>query len=218
MWGVSIYPEEMSKIQKLKKRVIELKYLSKDGHIGSCLSALPIINKIYNKMKKKDRFILSSGHAGVALYTILENRGIMEKKLVEKQEVHPNRNIENGIWASTGSLGHGIGIAVGMAIPCEYDVYCLLSDGECAEGSVWEALMIAEREDLKNLHIYINANGWGGLHEIDVFKLSEKLRVFNLNIQVIETNSDFYIYEGLDAHYKSLKKDDYEKIICQKTI
>ena len=207
----------MDKLSKLKKRLIELKYKQGEGHIGSCLTVIPIIDRIYSKMKREDVFILSSGHAAGGLYVVLEDRGLLKKGVAEELEVHPKRDLNNGIYCSTGSLGHGIGIAVGMAIPQEKDIYVLLSDGECAEGSVWEALAVAESEDLANLHIYINANSWGGLDDIDIDKLEERLKLFNLDIRVIRTNSDF-IYKGLDAHYKSLSKFDYEKIICQKTI
>jgi transketolase len=203
----------MGKLSKLQKRVIEIKYRQGENHIGSCLTAVPIIENIYKKMAHGDRFILSSGHAGVALYAVLEEKGILPYGVAETLESHPHRNEKYQIWASTGSLGHGIGIAVGMALVNEGLVYCLLTDGECAEGSVWEALAIAEKEDVHNLHIFINANGWGGLDDIDIDKLEERLKTFNLNIKVIRTNSDFGEFKGLDSHYKSLTKQHYETFI-----
>jgi transketolase len=208
----------MDRLLKLKKRLIEIKYNQKENHIGSCLTALPIIEKIYKKMGKEDKFILSAGHAGVALYVVLEELGILPRDVIEKLESHPKRNEDYGIWASTGSLGHGIGIAVGMALT-GIQVYCLLTDGECAEGSVWEALAVAESENLSNLHIVINANGWGGMDDIDIDKLKERLKTYNLDIKVIRTNSDLkpYLY-GLEAHYKSLTKEEYEEIIRRRTI
>ena len=209
----------MDRLLKLKKRIIEVKYKQGENHIGSCLTALPIIAKIYEKMGKKDKFILSAGHAGVALYTVLEDRGLLPKGVIDKLESHPKRNEKYGIWCSTGSLGHGIGVALGMALSdVSKDIYCLLTDGECAEGSVWEALTIAEQEGVLNLHVCVNANGWGGLDDIDVDKLEERLKLFNLDIKVIRTNSNFLDLKGLDAHYKSLTKEQYEKALCSKTL
>ena len=202
----------MDRLSKLQKRVIEIKYKQGENHIGSCLTAVPIIEGIYKKMKPEDRFILSAGHAGVGLYVVLEEKGLIPKSKIYKLESHPKRNEKYGIWASTGSLGHGIGIAVGMALT-GIQVYCLLTDGECAEGSVWEALNIAESENLHNLHIFVNANGWGGLGDIDVDKLEERLKLFNLDIKVVRTNSDFGDFKGLDSHYKSLNKKQYEALI-----
>jgi len=200
------------KLSKLQKRVITIKYKTKENHIGSCLTAVPIIEEIYNRMETGDKFILSSGHAGVGLYAVLEERGLIPKNKIYKLESHPHRNEKYEIWASTGSLGHGIGIAVGMALT-GIEVYCLLTDGECAEGSVWEALTIAEDNSLCNIHIYVNANGWGGLGSIDVDMLEKRLKTFNLDIQVIRTNSDFGEFKNLDSHYKSLTKEQYEKLI-----
>ncbi len=207
-----------NQIELLKKRILEVKFKTNENHIGSCLTALPIIERIYSKIKKEDRFILSSGHAGVALYAFLEYKGILPRNKIFHLESHPKRNEKYKIWASTGSLGHGIGIAVGMALTLEGEVYCLLTDGECAEGSVWEVLAIAEREDLHNLHIYVNANGWGGLDDINVDKLEERLNLFNLDITVVRTNSDFGEFKDLDSHYKSLTKEHYETLIRQNTI
>lgn len=197
----------------LKKRVVEIKYHQGENHIGSCLTAIPIIEEIYNKMGPKDKFILSSGHAGVALYAVLEAKHIMPLGIAQTLESHPKRNEKYKIWASTGSLGHGIGIAVGMALALKGNIHVLLTDGECAEGSVWEALSIAENNNLNNLYIYINANGWGGMGDININKLEERLKTYNLKIKIIRTNSDFGSYKGLDAHYKSLTKEEYEKII-----
>lgn len=203
----------MNKLNKLEKRILEVKYKTNENHIGSCLSALPIIEKIYEKMEKNDRFILSSGHAGVALYVVLEDRKILPKNVIYKLESHPKRNEKHKIWASTGSLGHGIGIAVGMALTGT-EVHCLLSDGECAEGSVWEALYIADELGLNNLHIYVNANGWGGVDKIDTDRLSRRLFLLDLDISFIRTNSNFGPHRGLDAHYKSLTKKQYEALVC----
>src|SRR3990167_6943885 len=168
------------RLSKLEERVLFLSYKFKLSHIGSCLTAVRIIDMMYQSKEKDDLFILSSGHAGVALYVILEK---YEKKDAEqlyiKHGVHPNRDIENGIYASTGSLGHGIGIAVGMAlVNRKRNVWCLLSDGECAEGSVWEALRIAAENRLENLRVGVNGNAWGAYGKVDVEWLDSRLQFF----------------------------------------
>lgn len=215
----------VKQMRELKKRLLYIKYINKQNHIGSCWTALPIIANIYEKMKEDDVFILSSGHAGVALYVVLESKGLITKEQAETLESHPYRNPELGIHCSTGSLGHGIGVAVGVALSkIDSNVYCLLSDGEMTEGSVWEALTFAEKECVYNLHVIINANGWTGLEDLDEFALQhleEKVKVCfpNLDIKVKRTNSDIKPHLiGLDSHYKSLTKEQYETIIYRKSL
>ena len=98
------------KLTKLEKRIIDLSYKNKVSHIGSCLSAIKTIDKIYSLKKPNEPFILSSAHASIALYAVLEKYEKQNaQKLFDKHGVHCNRDIENGIWASGGSLGHGLG-------------------------------------------------------------------------------------------------------------
>lgn len=207
---------------QLKKRVIELKFTQGENHIGSCISAVNIIKQIYDKMKKEDIFILSAGHAAGAWYIILEDEGKLPKGIAKNLGTHPEMNKDYGIYCTTGSLGHGIGIAVGAAIASPLkDIYCLLTDGECAEGSVWEALSIADEECLHNLHVYVNANGWSALSDIDIEKLEVRLKLcFPLiDLKVVHTNSDIEPYlKDLDSHYKSLTREQYAEVIRRKLI
>ena len=144
----------MKKAEKARKdlikRILEISFKYRLGHLGSCLSALDILDCIYSIRKVNDPVILSSGHAGLALYVILEKYGFANaEKLFIKHGVHPNRDLQNGIYASTGSLGQGLPIAVGMAIADrKKEVFCIVSDGECAEGSIWEAVRIASEQKL----------------------------------------------------------------------
>ncbi len=141
---------------ELKKRLVEIAYKHKLGHLGSYFSALEIIDSIYKKMNKDDIFILSSGHAVLALYVCLEKyRGQNAEDLFLKHGGHPHWDEEAGIHCSTGSLGMGIVIALGRAVANpNRKVYVLVSDGECAEGSVWEALKTIVEEKINNIESF----------------------------------------------------------------
>src|SRR3990167_10168648 len=113
----------MIKNKDLKKRAVEISYMHNLSHLGSVLTSLDIIKDIYDKKKQNEKFILSSGHAGLALYIVLENywkengRNIDAQYMLETQGIHPDKTQANEyIDCSTGSLGNGIGIAVGMAL------------------------------------------------------------------------------------------------------
>jgi transketolase len=199
-------------MNSLERRVIDISYKHKTSHIGSCLTAVNIIDKIFEE-KQDAPFILSAGHAGVALYAVLEKYGLGDaEELYRKHGVHPNTDVH--IACSSGSLGHGIGIAVGMALADRTRVvYCLLSDGECAEGSVWEALRIAAECHLDNLRVHVNANGYGANCEIDGNALTQRLRAF-FPCTVHRTNlCEWPEYlRGLQGHYHVLQKDEYDAL------
>ena len=146
----------------MEQRVVEIAYDNKIGHIGSCLTTVPILDYIYKNKKKDDIVVLSAGHAGIALYVALEKyEGKDAEMLYKKHGVHPNRDVENNIHVYTGSLGSGITIAVGYAIADRTrDVHVIISDGECAEGSVWESLAYIRNAGLTNCKIHVNVNGY----------------------------------------------------------
>ena len=141
-------------LDNLKKRILYIAYKNKLSHLGSYLSSVAIIDDIFLKMKNDDIFILSSGHASLALYVCLEKyKNIDAEFLFEKHGGHPHRDEENFIYCSTGSLGLGITVALGRAVANpNRKVHVLISDGECAEGSVWEALSFAQINKLTNLN------------------------------------------------------------------
>jgi transketolase len=202
---------------KLEKRVIELSFKHNLSHIGSCLTVVNILDKIWKLKKKDDPFILSNGHAGVALYVILEAyEGQDAEVLLNENGIHPNRNVEKGIWCTTGSLGQGITVAVGMAIADKNrKVYCLMSDGECSEGSVWEALRIAGERKLENLNLAVVANGYSAYGKIDVELLDQRLNMF-FPTMVFRTNIFGFPgwLQGLDSHYSKIdSKERYEEIM-----
>lgn len=167
--------------KNVRKNIVKMVHAAKSGHPGGSLSAADIVTCLYfNEMNvneenvesnKRDRFVLSKGHASPLLYSVLAEKGfISEEELLTFRQVnsklqgHPNMNYVKGVDMSTGSLGQGISCAVGMAMAnkldnSEYRVYALLGDGECEEGQVWEAAMAAAHYKLDNLCAILDYNG-----------------------------------------------------------
>jgi len=161
----------MDKILELKKIILELAYKIKEGHIASSFSIIDILYLLYNKiMSNDDMFILSKGHASLALYAILYDKGIISKEdLFSFCEFnsnlggHPKLNTVMGINASTGSLGHGFPMAIGMALGRKINnksgtIYCLIGDGEANEGTVYESMLIANQHNLDNICLIVDNN------------------------------------------------------------
>lgn len=228
---------KLSKEQRTdRKRILKIIHKAKTSHIGSCLSAVDLISAVYKVKKNKEKFILSSGHSAIAWYAVLERLGILKNPKLEDLHVHPDRNTALGIEASTGSLGHGLPIAVGMALADrKKNVYCLISDGECHEGSIWEGLRVAGEYKLDNLKIIVNANGYTAYSTLDPKIL--KLRFESFGSEVVETDGhdieeltqklrtrtqdkplvllaftqveQHSFLGGLDAHYKIMTEEEY---------
>ena len=147
----------------LKQRVLDIAYKHRLSHLGSYFSSLDLIDKIYGQMDlETDIFILSCGHAAVALYAVIEKYyNIDAEELFLKHGGHPHRDEENHLHCSTGSLGLGLSVAIGRAMANKNKtVYCLISDGECAEGSIWEGLRFIYEQNIENIKIYVNVNGY----------------------------------------------------------
>ena len=165
---------------KIRKHIIEMLYRAKSGHPGGSLSAVDVLVALFfvhmkhNPKKPKnpnrDRFILSKGHAAPALYAVLAESGYFPvKELLNLREMncmlqgHPDCKCTPGVEASTGSLGHGLSFAIGVALAGkldkkDYKVYVLLGDGETDEGQVWEAAAVASHYKLDNLIAMIDRN------------------------------------------------------------
>jgi transketolase N-terminal domain/subunit len=208
----------MFDIEQLKARILELAFQYKLSHLGSSLTALPIICEIYEKKNPDDIFILSSGHAGLALYVVLEQvYEISAEELLKQHGVHPSRNIVDHIYCSTGSLGIGVTIGIGAAFASpKKQIYILCSDGETAEGSFWESLRVLHKEKLNNCHLYVNINGFSAYSKLDVLLLEYRIRAFlDFNLHIRKTIVEQYSFlKGLDAHYYVMNKEDY--MSCQK--
>ena len=166
------------KCKEIREDILRISYQSGHGHIPTCFSAVEVMFAIYDymlhdpknpKWNGRDIFILSKGHAALGLYCVLAKFGYFPLKNIysfgafqSNFGCHAERFKIPGIEASTGSLGHGIGLAVGMALGIRLKkenrrVYTLIGDGESNEGSVWEALMVADNLELDNLTVIYDA-------------------------------------------------------------
>lgn len=190
-------------------------------HIGSCLSSVDIMTEtILFQMKKRDKFILSKGHASLALYVVLNQKGKISDKQLDTyfQEggyfgIHTPSTFPEDIPLPTGSLGHGLSFACGMAkgyilqnkkpLP---KIYCLISDGECNEGSVWEAALFAAQHKLKNLVVLIDKNGFQGIdatsNVLSEAAGEEKWRSFDFNV----VSCDGHDFRSLERSFEKLSK------------
>ena len=164
----------------IRKHALQMTHRGESSHIGSVLSCTDILASLYCKVLKldpknqnydnRDRFILSKGHAGAGVYAALALKGFFEEKDLKKHykngsylSGHVSHKNINGVEFSTGSLGHGLGVAAGVAYAGKlnkkkYKTFVLLSDGECNEGSTWEAIMFANHFKLKNLVAIVDYN------------------------------------------------------------
>jgi len=192
-------------MNQLHNRIIEISKKHHLSHLGSNLTAVDIIDEIYQLKGEDDPFILSSGHAGLALYTVLEKYyGFDAEKLYLKHGTHPHQDMEDKIYCSTGSLGMGIGVAVGMALADRTkNVYCLISDGEAFEGSVYEAANVIRKYKVSNLKVYCNWNGYSAYDSVHDWMLANICTIFP-EINIRHTNVEDYGLIGLSAHYITL--------------
>ena len=200
---------------QVRGEVIQLSHSAQTPHLGSSLSCIDILVVLYwsilsidsqnSTAPDRDRFILSKGHAATALYAALAYRGFFPldelRNYAQPGSVmaeHPSIGSAPGIEAATGSLGHGLPIGLGMALASQiqnlsYRVFVVMSDGECNEGSVWEAAMIAPAHGLSNLIVVIDYNKWqatGRSQDVtSIDPLDGKWRAFGWDVYELDGNS-----------------------------
>jgi len=210
-------------MKELIRRVIEIARSHRDinshGHIASSLSALPVIVDIYKQFDhKNDVFILSKGHACVAWFAVLESHGFHPNVM----KVHPDIDPANGIPSTTGSLGHGLPTAVGIAYAKKFihapgHVHVLLGDGECLEGTTWESLNVARRYNLDNLTVHVDDNGWqGSCRCLDpsitklmnqVFPIKTYGRQKGFGVKLFEAHPDWHVHFLTDPEFQSIMSE-----------
>ncbi len=198
--------------KRLRVDIIRMIEAAGNGHPGGSLSLIDILAVLYEKFLKhdpqvpdwegRDRFILSKGHACPALYAVMAHRGYFPKvdllnlrKLDSPLQGHPDRLRLPGIEFSTGSLGQGLSVGLGMACAAKLDrkdrkIIVALGDGELQEGQCWEAFMAAPKFKLDNLIAIVDCNNGqidGTVKEVmDIEPLADKLRAFNWNVQSLD--------------------------------
>lgn len=202
--------------KELKRRIIDISYKHKLSHLGSNLTAVDIIEEIYQQKKPDEKFILSSGHAGLALYTVLEKKGGKNaEEIFLHHGIHPDRCSDCGLDVSTGSLGQGLPIAVGIALADRSkNIYCLISDGECAEGSIYESFRVIREQNITNLVLRINFNGWGAYKETnysDIIALTNILPLPPFDVVRMTSINDFPFLNDQGAHYHVMSEQEYNE-------
>lgn len=218
---------------RIKRHAIEMTHISNGSHIGSILSIADIVAVLYADIMKiypldpkngqRDRFILSKGHAGAAVYAALAEMGFFPVEKLKthyangsKLSGHVSHKDVPGVEFSTGSLGHGICVASGMAMAAKRDlkfhrVFVIIGDGECDEGSVWEAALFANHFRLSNFTVIVDHNKIQSLgtceNTLELLSLADKWRAFGWNVIEIDGHNH-------DQLRKALTKQDCEKPTC----
>lgn len=209
--------------QNIRASVLRMAHAAQTPHVASALSCADLLGALYFSVLRidpacphapeRDRFILSKGHACTAQYAALAERGFFPQTLLAEYardggplDEHPSPGCVPGIEAATGSLGHGLSIGAGLALAAKiraqrHRVFILLSDGECNEGSVWEAAIFARRYELDNLTAILDYNKLSAMERIDDFMnpLAEKWRAFGWATREIDGHDLTAITETLEA-------------------
>ena len=215
--------------KKLRERLLSVTELGQRGHIGPALSILEIVDVAYKRVMdstliksqspKRDRFLLSKGHGCLGLYVVLEDLGLLDGLNLEsycKYESsfggHPESATVPAIEFSTGSLGHGLPVGVGMAKAAKirnegWKVFVLLGDGELNEGSIWEAAAHASKHKLDNLIVIVDFNNMqasGPVHEVlDMSSLREKWQAFGFDTSEVNGHDERAIEDSLTKEPKN---------------
>jgi transketolase len=233
-------PEQTDRLHQLAaqreacaSRLLQLYKQVNAGHIGSSFSCLEIlIDLCFARMDRDDKLILSKGHAAAALYTVLKASGRLPEAELDSfyregtlLAAHPPCSGEiHNIPFGTGSLGHGLSLACGMTFAQRFtgkvfQVYAILSDGDCNEGSTWEAALFATHHRLEHLTVIVDLNGIQGIgYTKDVLKLEpivDKWRAFGFGVAVAEKGNDF---ASLAQAHNQLRDHKGPRCIIARTI
>lgn len=225
-----------SAAKSCRKSIVDMLTSVNSSHLGCGFSIIDIlvvlyhsvldVERIKNQHPHRDYFILSKGHGASALYAALASVNLIDPLVLQKYHQgflagHPMRDISKGIEASTGSLGHGLAMGVGLALAAQQAqspsrVYVLVGDGECQEGSIWEALIMASRFKLNNLTIIVDYNNLQGLDKSDDIMpgtLEEKFKAFCCNTFLVDGHN----HEALITAFEQCGKTTYPDVIIART-
>ena len=217
---------------KIRRHGIEMTHISQGSHIGAILSVADIVAVLYNdvanvnpkepKMPNRDRIILSKGHAGAAIYAALAEKGFFNVEELKTHYAdgsrlsgHVSHKGVPGVEFSTGSLGHGLSVGAGMAYAAKKDqknhkVFVICGDGECDEGSVWEAALVANHYKINNLICIIDHNKMQSLdfceNTIALSPFADKWKAFGWNVLDINGHDHNALKEALNKAKASESK------------
>ena len=206
---------DLNRLQVLRTKILKACAYSNEGHIPSAFSILDILYCLYIilprmselSFKENDFFILSKGHASLALYAILEEAKIINSDWLttfgdfnSSFGGHPDMKKIPGVGASTGSLGHGLPITIGKvlakrALNISSRAYCLIGDGELNEGSCWESLLLASHHNMHELTVIVDCNGSGD-RALNLHSLESKFISFGFNVKKVNGHSHEEIIES----------------------
>ena len=220
-------PDDLKAVsQSLRREIVRTSHAAEIPHLGSCLSCVDLLVYLYWDIldidaarpdaPDRDRFVLSKGHAAPALFQVLAERGFYPKERLATfglngsvfHEHPPAPAYLKGVEAATGSLGHGMPMALGMALAARmsgipYRCYALISDGECNEGTIWEAAMLAAAHEVDNLCVIVDFNGWqatGRSREVmRLDPMKEKWEAFGWHVVTIDGHDFTAMAEAFEA-------------------
>lgn len=213
------------KKRQIKKDILIASYEAQACHIGSALSCVDILVDLLYNMSENDVFLFGKASGVLAYYAILADQGKFPKeKLTEYIKNYPLPSTEvPGVIHPMGSVGHALSVACGIALgDRNKDVYVLLSDGDCMEGSTYEAVLFASQHQLDNLHVIVDDNGLVALGRTDdILSLEHAYQFMEDSLmnfeRVMTTKGDGVDFMEHDYtwHYKNLTKELLDKALCQ---
>lgn len=214
------YLNLIKKAKNLRKETFDAFVKKGEAHLGGSFSMIETLVYLLEKvLKKNDKFILSKSHASYPFILMLRKKGF-KPKLTTHLEIDE----KNGIYCTTGSLGHGFPISVGMALARKKmkkkgNIYVMISDGECQEGTTWEASLIAAKHKLDNLFLIIDYNKIQALttlkEGLPLFSLKKKFNAFNFNTIEIKDGHNFNL---ISKNFKISKKKNKPTVFIVHTI
>ncbi len=227
-----VVKQAQNTIKEIRKSILQMVYKAKTSHVGTAFSIVEILYALYfhvmnvdpenPKKSDRDRFILSKAHGSAALYATLAHKGFFPLEYLDQYCTndgilpgHLDKDAVAGVEISAGSLGHGLPIAVGMAIASRAaqngsQTYCIVGDGECNEGSIWEAAMLAASQKLDNLTVIVDFNkiqSFGNTEDIiNQNNMTERWQAFGFQVYEVEGHNVAKLIKTFKAEFNEKPK------------